>query len=267
MKIFKSYNLVWIFLAIVLVVQSLFVYGVANGILPSGYYASGRFYLLLMLAIGFTLFTGGVSAVTSLFRPLLVWKVSPWWYLSAVFWLVIFAIAVLFVKNLVIGEGVKAIPLTFGIFSNFGLLKGIVVTSIIEEIVWVGLVLTLLQKKFSWFVSSQILAVFWYLWWLPVIMYGKGVVPDLPLSILWFHYLVIAATCAWVYYFTKSGLVVALMQMLTSTVSLIVPILPHLSDMPTYITFIIGKFLVVVLLFSIFGPRPFFRKTNAVISA
>ncbi|TNE39983.1 MAG: hypothetical protein EP348_02800 [Alphaproteobacteria bacterium] len=191
---------------------------------------------------------------------MLVWKISIWWYLFAGFWLMAFAILILFFKNLMNGEPFTAIPLTFTMFDNFKLLKGIFLASIIEEIVWVGLILTALQKWFPPLAASFILGIFWYLWWVPIIIYGEAVIPNLPVAILWFHYLGIAATCAWVYYHTKSGLIVAFMQMLTNAVSLVVPILPHLSDMPTYITFIIGKFIVAVLLFMLFGPKPLFRR-------
>lgn len=263
-KLLQSSYGVWIFLASAVIVQAVFVFCVANGILSSNYYDMGRLYILLILAVSFTIFRMGPAGILDLLRPMLVWRVSIQWYLFALFWLALFAIGVLFFKNLLNGDGFKAIPLTFDLFSNLSLMKGIVLNSIIEEIVWIGLALTMLQKKYSVFVSSQILAIFWYLWWVPVILYGRSVIPGLPLPILWFHYLGIAATCAWVYYFTKSGLIVALMQTLTNALSLIVPILPHLSDLTTYTIFIIGKFAFALLLFVIFGPKPLLRKINMV---
>ncbi|PHQ69075.1 MAG: hypothetical protein COB93_08985 [Sneathiella sp.] len=263
MKILNSDNLVWTFLAAALLVQATFVYCVANSLIPDNYYNMGRFYILFILALGFAVLSKGPGGILDIVRPMLVWKVSPWWYLYAIFWLIAFAVLVLFIKNVFEGNAFKEIPLTFGVLGNFGLMKGIFSVAFIEEMVWIGFVLTLLRKKFTWFVASQILAVFWYLWWMPAILYGRAVIPDLPLPILWFHYMGIAATCAWVYYFTKSGLIVALMQMLTNTVSLIVPVLPHLSDMQTYVIFIVGKFLLAATLFFIFGPKPLFRKGNS----
>ncbi|MEH6525535.1 MAG: CPBP family glutamic-type intramembrane protease [Sneathiella sp.] len=259
-QVIKSDNGIWVFLASAVTIQAAFVYCAANGFFFDQYYNMGRFYVLLLLAFSFTLLRLGIPGVLDLLRPMLVWRVPIRWYLFALFWLAVFAIGVLFVSNILRGESFKEIPFTFSLFGNFGLLKGIVLNSIIEEIVWVGLVLTLLQKQFSVFVSSQILAIFWFLWWVPIVLYGRSVIPDLPLSVLWFHYLGIAATCAWVYYFTKSGLVVAIMQMLTNALSLIVPILPHLSDFNTYLAFIFGKFIFAILLFGFFGPKPLFRK-------
>jgi membrane protease YdiL (CAAX protease family) len=253
---------IWLFPVGAVVIQAVFVYCIANGILPDRFYPMGRFYLLLLLAFLFALLRSGPQGIVDIIKPMLVWRVSIGWYLFAIFWLAFFALGILFIKNLIDGDPFKTIPLTFNIFNNYLLIKGIVLNSIIEEIVWVGLILIMLQKKFSILMASQILAIFWYLWWVPVILYGEAVIPGLPLSILWFHYLGIAATCAWVYYFTKSGLVVALMQMLTNGVSLIVPILPHLSDMNTYIAFIIGKFVFGILLFVVFGPKPLFRKRH-----
>jgi len=256
----KSDYGLWIFLASALVAQAVFIYLVANGILFENLYVMGRFYILLILAISFTIFREGPRGVWELIRPMLNWRVSIGWYLFAIFWLVIFAIGILFFKNMIIGDAFKAIPLTFSAFNTPGIYWVVPLNAIIEEIVWVGLVLTLLQNRYSVFISSQILGFFWFLWWVPVVLYGRAVIPDLPIPVLFFHYFGIAATCAWVYYFTKSGLVVALMQMLTNVVSLIVPILPHLSDIQTYIAFVIGKLVFVVLLFVIFGPKPFFKK-------
>ncbi|WP_373085091.1 type II CAAX prenyl endopeptidase Rce1 family protein [Sneathiella sp.] len=264
MQVLKSRHNIWVFLLCVVGTQAVFVYGVANGYLSVDHYPMGRFYILFILATIYTVLDRGIGGIWDLIRPMLVWRVSIWWYVFAITWLTVFALAILFVKNLINGNGIVAIPLTFTMLNNFPLLKGIFLASIIEEIVWIGLILTVLQKRFTPLVSSQILGVFWYLWWVPVILYGQAVVPGVPVSILWLHYLGIAATCAWVYYFTKSGLVVALMQMLTNSVSLIVPILPHLSDVPTYITFIIGKLLFAILLFAMFGPKPLFGKTAKV---
>ncbi|MEX0828137.1 MAG: CPBP family glutamic-type intramembrane protease [Haliea sp.] len=264
MKIFKSFHALWGFLCCALIIQAAFVYAITNGLIPNNYYPMGRFYILLSLAVLYTVLSQGVGGIWNLIRPMLVWRVSPWWYLFAVFWLAFFAITILFFKNILNGDAFASILLTFTMFENASIIWGIVLTSIIEEIVWIGLVLTILQQRFTPLVASQILGVFWYLWWVPVILYGQAVVPGLPVSILWFHYLGIAATCAWVYYFTKSGLLVALMQILTNSVSLIVPILPHLSDTLTYVTFIIGKFLFVLVLFAVFGPKPLFgRKVRA----
>ena len=69
----------------------------------------------------------------------------------------------------------------------------------------------------------------------------------------------IAATCVWVYHFTKSALVVAVMQMFTNIVSLVVPILPHLGGMPIYIAYVIAKCVVAFALFFWFGPKPLFK--------
>jgi membrane protease YdiL (CAAX protease family) len=259
-KLVKSKYGIWSFLLCALIVQVIFVYCAANGYFFDRIYETGRFYCLLILAVAFSSIRFGRQGVLNLVKPMFVWRVAFRWYLFAIFWLAVFSITILFFKNILNGDVFKPIPLSLSIFNNFSLLKGIAINSIVEEIVWVGLVLTVLQKKFSVFISSQILAVFWFLWWVPVILYGRSVIPDLPLSILWFHYLGIAATCAWVYYFTKSGLIVALMQMLTNALSLIVPILPHLSDFNTYVVFIVGKFLFAVLLFVIFGPKPIFRR-------
>jgi membrane protease YdiL (CAAX protease family) len=261
-RLAKSDYGIWFFLTGALFVQVAFVYCAANGYFVDRYYETGRFYCLLVLAMGFSFIRFGFQGIVNLVKPMFVWRVALRWYLFAIFWLAIFAIAILFLKNLFSGDAFRPIPLTFTIFTNFSLIKGIIINSIIEEVVWVGLVLTILQKQFSVFVSSQILAIFWCLWWIPVIIYGRSVIPGLPLSILWFHYLGIAATCAWVYYFTKSGLIVALMQMLTNALSLIVPILPHLSDFNTYAVFIVGKFVFAFLLFMVFGPKPIFSKLD-----
>jgi len=262
-SLLKSKYGIWFFLASVVMIQAIFVYCVSNGFFNlDKYYAMGRFYILLILALSFTFVCAGFSGVVDLFRSMLVWRVAIGWYFFAIFYLIIIAFGILVFMNMMDGEALKSIPLDLTLFERPRWIYGIVLNSVVEEVVWVSLVLTVLQKRFSVFVSSQILAVFWFLWWVPVILYGRAVIPDLPLSILWFHYLGIAATCAWVYHFTKSGLIVVLMQIVTNAISMVVPILPHLSDFNTYAIFIFGKFAFIVLMFAIFGPKPIFRRVR-----
>ncbi|MGK0184510.1 MAG: hypothetical protein ACI9R3_000282 [Verrucomicrobiales bacterium] len=248
-----------LFIVATLGTQYLFIWMRAADVVPENFYIF-RFLPPLFYALGLSLLCDGFEGIRDLIRPLFRWRVHIGWWIFAVFWLTAFAILLLVVQNLVLGKGFAAIPLNFADVSRLQVLKLIAIVSIIEEIAWIGFAMKRLCKEMTPFMASLVVGAFWCCWWVPVIVYGDGVIPGLPISILFVHYLGIAATCMWVYHFTKSALVVAVMQMFTNIVSLVVPILPHQGGMTIYIIYVIAKCAIAILLFKHFGPRPLFRK-------
>ena len=257
-RTFCSDHAVSLFIMLTLGTQYLFIWMRAAEIVPESLYIL-RFLPPLVYAFGLAMLCDGFSGLRDLVQPLFRWKVHIGWWIFAVFWLTAFAIGLLVVQNLVLGKGFVAIPLNFEDVSRLQVIKLIAMVSIIEEIAWVGFATKRLCKDMTPFCASLVVGVFWCCWWIPVIVYGDGVIPGLPISILFVHYLGIAATCMWVYHFTKSALVVAVMQMFTNVVSLVVPILPHQGGMTIYIVYVVAKCVVAIALFKAFGPKPLFR--------
>ena len=263
---FCSAHAVSLFIMLTLGTQYLFIWMRAADVVPEQLYIL-RFLPPLAYALGLSLLCDGSKGILDLIRPLLRWRVHIGWWMFAIFWLTAFAIALLAVQNLVLGRGFAAIPLHFTDVTKFQVIKLIVMVSIIEEIAWIGFATNRLSKDMTPFSASLIIGIFWCSWWVPVIVYGDGVIPGLPISILFVHYLGIAATCMWVYHFTKSALLVAVMQMFTNVVSLVVPILPHQGGMTIYIIYVIAKCAVAIALFRCFGPKPLFQKTQGEVAS
>jgi len=256
---FCSNHAVSLFIMLTLGTQYLFIWMRAAEIVPESLYIL-RFLPPLAYALGLSWLCDGFKGIRDLIQPLFHWKVSIGWWIFAVFWLTAFAIGLLVVQNLVTGRGFAAISLNFADVSRFQVIKLIAMVSIIEEIAWIGFATKRLCKDMTPLCASLVVGAFWCCWWMPVIVYGDGVIPGLPISILFVHYLGIAATCMWVYHFTRSALIVAVMQMFTNVVSLVVPILPHQGGMTIYIVYVIAKCVVAIALFKAFGPKPLFRK-------
>ena len=256
---FCNTHAVSLFLTLTLGTQYLFIWMRAANVVPEQLYIL-RFLPPLLYAVGLAMLCDGSKGLLDLIRPLFRWKVHIGWWVFAIFWLTAFAIALLVVQNLVMGKGFVPIPLNFTDVTRFEVIKLIAMVSIIEEIAWIGFATKRLCKDMTPFAASLVVGVFWCSWWVPVIVYGDGVIPGLPVSILFVHYLGIAATCMWVYHFTKSALVVAVMQMFTNVVSLVVPILPHQGGMTIYIIYVVAKCVIAFALFKLFGPKPLFLK-------
>ena len=261
LRTFCNDHAVSLFIMLTLGTQYLFIWMRAAEVVPAKLYIL-RFFPPLFYAFGLAWLTDGFKGMRDLLQPLFRWKVHIGWWVFAIFWLTAFAILLLAVQNLVLGKGFIAIPLDFTDVSRFQVIKLIFMVSIIEEIAWIGFATKRLCKDMTPFCASLVVGAFWCCWWMPVIVYGDGVIPGLPIPILFVHYLGIAATCMWVYHFTKSALVVAVMQMFTNVVSLVVPILPHHGGMTIYIVYVIAKCVIAIALFKAFGPKPLFRKLS-----
>ena len=113
---------VWAFLIFAVVFQSLFVWGVSTGKIPSSAYAY-RIFLPLFLVGLITWLGDGFSGLIELVRPMTVWKVSPGWYAFAVLWLIAFALGVIALLDAVEGHGLHPITLNFNDFEDFSLVR------------------------------------------------------------------------------------------------------------------------------------------------
>jgi membrane protease YdiL (CAAX protease family) len=248
---------VWMFLVLIVLVNTAFILGIANGLLPLRAYNLGRFLLLgLVLVIVAAAFRGG-EGLRALIRPMRVWRVHPGWYLLALFWAPLICAVTLLLKTLLTG-GNAFVP-TFEIVSRGSIMRTILIGSFIGEIVWVSYAIGRLSDRFTLLEASLITGLFWTLWWTPIVIFGKGVIPELPLGALFLNMLGIAAMCGFVYSRTGSGLVVLLLQVMVNSSLLVFPVLPTTGGVPTYWAFGVLYVTGVALVYLLFGARPLFN--------
>ena len=168
--------------------QFLLVWLVSNELVPNAekVYAA-RILFPLVYALGLAWLTDGFAGLSKLIKPLFRWKVHIGWWVFAVFWLTAFAITMLMVKDVITGQGLRWIPLNFADFKDMELVRLIVIVSIIEEVAWVGFATSRLARTMTPFCASLVTGLFWWSWWVPVVAYGEGVIPGLPIPILAVH--------------------------------------------------------------------------------
>ena len=248
---------VWIFLCLIVVVNSLFIVGINSGALPFRLYNVGRF-LLLGLTLATVVFAiRRFEGLRELVRSLRVWRVNPLWYLLALLWAPTLSILFLAGKSLITGHNAFD-SLTYGLVSQPAIMRTVLIASFIGEIVWVAYSINTLSKRFGMLAGSLIVGGFWTLWWVPMALFGKGIVPELPLLPLLVSMLGIATMCGFVYLSSRSGPAVLLLQIMVNTSFLIFPIVPTSGGETTYLAFSATYLLASLTLFVLFGPRPLF---------
>lgn len=260
---------VWVFLALILLANAVFVTGITQDILPKGLYGYGRFALLGAVLFGSVFLLRGFKGVWDILRPMLEWKRSPLLYLFAVSWTVLLCLLVLTIKGFVTGETLDLESVKAGLQKTTEpkLLVTLMISSFIGEIVWVSYAVRKLSEKFTPYCSALIVGVVWTLWWLPMAIYNFGIIPNLPLGALLLNQMGIAAMCAFVYHHTRSGLLVLVMQFIFNATILVFPVTPDAGGPETYWAFATTYFSAALGLFLIFGPKPLFlRRTGPLAS-
>jgi uncharacterized protein len=271
---FPAWKAAALFLILCLGIQCLLIGAVAQGWVPRKLY-SLRIFGPLFAAIAASFCYLGMSGVRQIFSSLFKWRCGWQWYAFCLIWLTLFSFLLLILENLLMGRGFAPIPLDFTNVNLFSadrdqvlitrsILRGSIITAVIEEVAWVSCCMMLLRHYFTPLVASLITSVFWCCWWVPVILFGDGVIAGLPIPVLFIHYMGLAATCMWVYHFTKSALLVIVMQFITNMVSLVIPVLPDSGGLGTYIVYVVSKCVLIFCLFLKWGPKPLWRKTDAV---
>lgn len=254
-------------LSLIVVNNALFVGGIASEILPKSLYYFGRF-LLLGATLGVVILIGsGWKGILDLLRPMTKWRISPWWYLLAFAWPTFISVLVLTGKGMVNGTGLSEITTDFSIVTHPAVIKTIVIGSFIGEIVWVSYAIRHFSGKFTPFIGSQIVGVVWTLWWMPMVLLNVGVFPGLPPLALLFSVLGVAAMCSFIYWHTKSGLVVLTLQMMVNSTALIFPVIPNTGGVATYFAFAAVYYACVLLLYFFYGPKPILNVRQATSQA
>lgn len=265
MKDFVSKYEVWIFLVLLVLGNALFVTGIVSGILPEQLYHLGRFALLGAILFSLIFLVRGVDGVLHVVRPLLEWRRSPLVYIFAFVWTIALCLLVLVTKGFITGDHLSYGVLAPGLakITDPALVRTIVASSLIGEIVWISYAVRELSKQFTHYVSALIVGMVWTMWWLPMAIHNYGIIPNLPLLALMFNQMGIAAMCAFVYFHTRSALIVLIMQFVFNATILVFPVTPDEGGVVTYWAFALTYFSAATLLFLRFGPGPLFQKKKS----
>jgi hypothetical protein len=249
---------VWWFLGLIVVVNALFVSGIAVEVLPRGHYINGRFALLAAVLVGVVLIARGWPGIVDLLRPMAQWRRSLGWYLFAFLWnpaICLLVLAVLYTLN---RSAMPEFSPNFDIVTRPYVVRAVLIGAFIGEIVWISYAIRRLSINFTPYVSALIVGVVWTGWWIPMVFYSIGVVPDLPLGGLLFNQVGVAAMCTFVYMHSRSGLLVLCLQVTFNFTILVLPVTPAVGGVTTYWVFALTYFSAALLLFVIFGPKPLF---------
>lgn len=254
---------IWCFLGLIIVVNGIFVSGIALEILPKGLYQYGRFALLAGVLGGIVILARGWTGIIDLLRPMLEWHRPLRWYLFAILWNPVICMAILAVIYAVNRDAMPDFSPNFTIITRPNVIKTVLISSFVGEIVWISYAIRRLSGQFTPFVSALIVGVVWTGWWMPMAIYNFGIIPNLPLGGLLINQIGVAAMCTFVYMHTKSGFLVLCLQVMFNTTILVLPMTPNVGGVTTYWIFAIAYFIAAALLFVTFGPKPLFVPTTA----
>lgn len=208
------------FFAAILVLNTMLVIGVAQGWLPDALFSRGRFYLLAATLAGVVLIARGPAAVLDLVRPLLVWRVAPVWFLAAALLPILFSVVFLLAAAAVKGSEPVILGSGLDLLQRRRVLVSIFISALIGEIVWVGYALRMLRHHIRVDLACVMTGTVWGLWWLPMVHFDMGIVPNLTFVGLWMNMVGIAFFCAFFYLRTGSGLVILTMQFVFNSATL-----------------------------------------------
>lgn len=253
---------VWVALSAILSVNALFVGAIASDVLPKGLYTHGRFLLLGFTLFGVIFICRGWHGVRDVLVPMIRWRQAPIWYLLAISWGSLISVVVLLFKGAINGNGIFEVTVNLDMVRGRSIQLTLFLGSFIGEIVWVSYAIRRLATRFTVFVSAMIVGVVWTCWWLPMVYYGYGVVEGLPPVALLINQSGVAAMCAFMYWHTKSGIIVLLMQMMFNAAILVFPVAPTSGGLTTYWIFAIVYFFSALMLFLVFGPKPLFVRAS-----
>lgn len=251
---------IWAVLSLIVLSNVAMVLAVSEGWVRAGIYIFGRFFLLAaVLAFGVFLFRGW-KAPFALLKPMLVWRINPLWILFAISWPQVLGAMVVLGKGLLLGTGLAEFDkVTLDVAFHKHIFPNIVISAFVGEIVWVGYAIGRLRNQMTTAVAAMVVGLFWASWWAPVVIYGVGVIPGIPLPGLYLSQTAVAVMCGFIYAQTRSGWVVLSLQISANCSFLIFPVAPESGGLPTYLAHGLIYFCASLSLYAIFGPRPLFR--------
>ncbi|WP_179335211.1 CPBP family glutamic-type intramembrane protease [Winogradskyella costae] len=239
----KKYE-IWVYLVLAPISGVIFVKARVHDLISASVYANGRFVMLLLLLMSILIYTKGTKGIINLFKPMLNWKVHPKWYFLALLFPTTIAVIALLLKSFYYSVDFTAV-FSFESYIFKAYLR-LLVWSFLGEVVWVSYSIGELSKKTKPFYAGQIVAVFWGLWFVPVILFGEGIFPDIPLVSSFIFRFGSAGLCALIYSRTKSGICVLILQSAVNFTLISFPIIPTRGGAPTYTAFAVIYFVIML---------------------
>lgn len=254
------------FFGLALPAQGLLVAAEVQGVLPE-WLIRLRLYLPAVIAVGLTALISGTAGLTKTFLSLVKLNLPWYWFFVALLYAPVVGIVPLLLFRAV--GFIDHIEYDTNIVQSSGILflKFVLTISLVEEISWVSFGITHLKQWFTPFVAAVIGGAAWGIWYIPLNVAGiqvAGRFPNLPMVI---NFMAIGASCAWVYYHTRSAILVALMQVVMNYTALVFPVLPKPGAEGIYYAFIAAKCTFAVTFFAWKGPKPLFSTVPIANSA
>lgn len=203
---------VWTFFGVILALNTILVVGVTQDWLPGALFSRGRFYLMFVVLVAVVFVYRGWRATLGTLQPLTVWRVSPTWFLLAVLVPIVASVLFLLLWAAITWSSPDILGSGLHLLSRPNLLLTIFISSLVGEIVWVGFAIRMLRHHYPVALVCAIVGTAWGLWWLPMVYFEMGVIPNLTFVGLWMNMIGIAFFCAFFYLRTGSGLVILVMQ-------------------------------------------------------
>ena len=254
---------IWIFLVLIVVANSAFVYAISEGLLSQRYYWKGRFLLLGLILVAVAFSFRGFKAVWALITPVMHWRVHPGWYLLALLAPPVLCALTLAALGLLRGDGFSLLTISLDKVTNPSVYAAMLLSAFVGEIVWVGYAIGRIKRHTSALVASLIVGLFWAAWWIPVVLIGLGVVQGMSIPALFVHLVGVAILCGFVYAHTGSGLVVLILQLCFNSTLISFPATPESAGGPAaFWAFVTVYLLAALALHAGFGPKPLWHRST-----
>jgi membrane protease YdiL (CAAX protease family) len=218
-----TYAITWLCLGSIILHSHEFLALPSSLIFPLKLIGSISPLLAALLIIATTTNKGGMQ---NFLRPLLIWRVKPWWYLVVLLEPFIVTLIVLTVTSFLGGPTFDfphppvieepPIPLPSGInpwllIVPLFLLGGLLGGPLGEEPGWRGFALPKLQSRYSSLVASLILGVLWTVWHLPFFFIPGTTQSTTPFFIFALGTLANSILFTWVYNHTRGSVLMVLL--------------------------------------------------------
>ncbi|GAA4819545.1 type II CAAX prenyl endopeptidase Rce1 family protein [Litoribaculum gwangyangense] len=267
MKEFLKKYEIWIFLILAPIMNGIFIYGISIDVIPGRLYMHGRFFILLFLLMGMIWFTRGKEGLKDLFTPMKKWKVPlKWFFLVLTFAITIACLTLLLKGYFYEMDYVSLFSINISYLVDARFMFNLILWAFVGEVVWISYAVRKLCQIMNPIYASQVVGIVWGLWWLPLVEFNVGVIPDLPLWPLMINMMAAAGMCTIIYAHTKSGLLVWLLQIMLNTSLLVFPIAPSIGGVLTYATFSILYFIFMLCFMYFANPKQKFgNEINSVL--
>ncbi|MBF9029165.1 hypothetical protein HKCCE3408_02040 [Rhodobacterales bacterium HKCCE3408] len=258
-------NEVWVFVTVLVCANALwatFIWLDLVHFLPVSY---TRIAVLALSLVGVVYAFRGFRGVIELVLPMLEWRHHIGWYAFALFMAPVACAVCLFAYVVLAGGELERPGLNSYVFSSVTIMARIFVLAFVGEIVWVGYTARQLTARgHTPYAAALVVGFFWALWWLPYVFYGFGVVPGLTFPLLLVAQTGVAIMCTFLYYQTRSALLVLLMQATFNMTILVFPVIPPTGGVVMAWLFAVAYLVLGTALFAVFGPKPLFRNGTEV---